>query len=51
MYFYLKQAEGATVLIEAEHEGVKTPIAWTRNYGKGKVFYNHCYVCFFLKQI
>ncbi|MEP1486825.1 MAG: ThuA domain-containing protein [Algibacter sp.] len=39
MYFYLKQAEGSTVLIEAEHEGVKTPIAWTRNYGKGKVFY------------
>lgn len=39
MYFYEKEAEGSTVLIEAAHEGEKTPIAWTRNYGKGKVFY------------
>ncbi|MDO5968548.1 ThuA domain-containing protein [Flavivirga aquimarina] len=39
MYFYHGQVEGNTVLIEAEHEGVKTPIAWTRTYGKGKVFY------------
>jgi type 1 glutamine amidotransferase len=39
MYFYFKQLEDSKVLIEAEHEGVKTPIAWTKNYGKGKVFY------------
>ncbi|WP_299668823.1 ThuA domain-containing protein [uncultured Polaribacter sp.] len=39
MYFYSKEAEGSTVLIEAEDKGQKTPIAWTRNYGKGKVFY------------
>lgn len=39
MYFYKEQAKESTVLIEAEHEGIKTPIAWTRTYGKGKVFY------------
>lgn len=39
MYFYDKQAEGSTVLIEASNKGETTPIAWTRNYGKGKVFY------------
>ncbi len=39
MYFYNTEADGSIVLIEAEHEGQKTPIAWTRNYGKGKVFY------------
>lgn len=39
MYFYKEQADKSTVLIEAEHKGIKTPIAWTRTYGKGNVFY------------
>ena len=40
MYFYGNKKEGSTVLLEAEHEKRgKTAIAWTRNYGKGKVFY------------
>ncbi|MEO9511256.1 MAG: ThuA domain-containing protein [Flavobacteriaceae bacterium] len=39
MYFYKAQAEGSTILLEAEHDTIKTPIAWTRNYGKGKIFY------------
>ncbi|WP_084817512.1 ThuA domain-containing protein [Formosa agariphila] len=39
MYFYKEKREDSTVLIEAEHEGVITPIAWIRSYGKGTVFY------------
>lgn len=42
MYFYDKISDGSTVLIEGAHEGEitpTTPIAWTRKYGKGKVFY------------
>lgn len=39
MYFYNTNIEGNQILIEAQHEGKNTPIAWTRQYGKGKVFY------------
>nr|WP_299074379.1 ThuA domain-containing protein [uncultured Allomuricauda sp.] len=39
MYFFKQQQEESTVLIEAEHEGKKTAVAWARRYGKGKVFY------------
>ena len=40
MYFYDDALEkGSDVLIEAQHKEKKTPIAWVRNYGKGKVFY------------
>ncbi|WP_136466454.1 ThuA domain-containing protein [Flagellimonas onchidii] len=39
MYFYNTDIAGNNVLIEAEHEDKTTPIAWTRQYGKGKVFY------------
>lgn len=39
MYFYDVIEEGSTLLMEAEYEGKTTPIAWTRDYGKGKVFY------------
>lgn len=39
MYFFKQQVEGTKVLLEAEHEGKRTPTAWIRKYGKGKVFY------------
>ncbi len=39
MYFYDEIRDGSKTLIEAQHEGQTTPIAWTRVYGKGKVFY------------
>ena len=39
MYFYNEIREGSEVLIKASYEGEETPIAWTRSYGKGKVFY------------
>lgn len=39
MYFFKDFADGSYTIIQAEHEEKKTPIAWTRRYGKGKVFY------------
>ena len=39
MYFYNTNMHGNQILIEAEFEAEKTAIAWTRQYGNGKVFY------------
>lgn len=40
MYFFGNIPNGSTILIEAEHnERGRTPTAWVKQYGKGKVFY------------
>lgn len=37
--YYIQVDPSNHILAMADYSGVKVPIAWTRNYGKGRVFY------------
>ena len=39
LYFYTQMNPANKILLTAEYKGVKSPVAWIKNYGKGKVFY------------
>ncbi|MFO0910233.1 MAG: ThuA domain-containing protein [Isosphaeraceae bacterium] len=40
LYYNLQMQPGVEALVTTEHEGKTWPVAWTRSYGKGRVF--HC---------
>ncbi|WBW97836.1 ThuA domain-containing protein [Oceanirhabdus sp. W0125-5] len=37
--YYIQVDPSNNVLAAADFSGIKTPISWTRNYGKGRIFY------------
>jgi type 1 glutamine amidotransferase len=39
LYYYMQMQQGVEALATTEHRGGTWPVAWTRTYGKGRVFH------------